>query len=145
MSTRIQYSCPKCNHVLSGYSKKGYPELHTGIGLEYITCDNCSFNISSGLLPWSEMNSLKKLKELLKTGLNIFIISIVFFIIIVPISMFSINSVEKQFLLIIIGLLIFYLYKLIIYIRYCRWVEKQKQNGRNTIPVNEFRQKYPDW
>jgi len=143
LSTRTKYTCPKCNYTLSDYSKKGYQSLHTGIGLEYIICDNCSFNISSGLKPWSEMNSLKKLKELLKTGLNIFIISIVVFIILVPISIFSKNS--NPFLWIVIGLLIFYLYKLIIYIRYYRWVEKQKQNGRNTIPVNEFRQKYPDW
>ena len=154
MSTRIKYSCPKCNHTLSDYSKKGYPSLHTGIGLEYITCDNCFFNISSGLKPWSEMNSSKKIKELLKTGLNILIISSIFggfflgggLFLYLKTGPFTTSSesgrVNNLIFWFVIGTLILSLYKIIPYIRYHRWVEKQKQNERNTIPVNEFRQKY---
>ena len=59
MSIRIQYSCPNCKYVLSGYSKKGFSELHTGIGLPIIICPRCSFEIASGLKPWSTMNVCK--------------------------------------------------------------------------------------
>ena len=158
MSYRIKYSCPKCNNVFSDYSKKGFSSLHTGIGLPYYTCNNCFSDIPSGLKPWSEMNSIKKTIELLKISLGILIVSSIFGGFFIGGGLFmgfdgsgpfttSTESGRGSNLLFwfVIGTLILSLYKCIPYIRYYLWVENQKRNNRNTIPINEFKENYPDW
>ncbi len=40
MSIQTRYSCSKCGHTVSHYSKKGFESLHTNIGISLLECKN---------------------------------------------------------------------------------------------------------
>lgn len=162
MSVRIQYSCPNCKNVLSGYSKKGFPALHTGIGLPVLLCTRCACEISTGMQPWSSMRTNKKLIEVSKTFLNIFIICSIFgglFLgmglfylskeLNILISIFDLSTVSGRLLQVFfymaLGTISVGYYKYRGYKKYSDWVEKLKNENRLIIPFNEFEEKYPDW
>ncbi len=164
MSRLIQYSCPNCNHIISGYSKRGFTQLHTGVGLPVIVCKKCTTEISSGLEPFSKMDSNKKIGEIQKTSINIIVISLLFGIFLGGAVMYffqyngySIHSIpfidtstEKGrltgiLLIWIISSLPLAIYRIYIYKKYYNWVEKQNDLGNVKIKSDEFNERYPDW
>lgn len=162
MSTRIKYSCPNCAHVISEYLKRGFPLLHTGIGVPTMVCTKCSYEIKTGLQPWSMMTKKKQIIEMFKTTLNVFIICSIFgglflggglFFIArkmdFHISIFDRTTEGGRFkeilFYLIMGTLLLGYYKYRDYNKYARWVEDQLRLNRKKIPADEFKDKYPDW
>lgn len=162
MSTRIKYSCPNCTYVISDYSKKGFPVLHTGIGMPTIICSKCSCEIKTGLQPWSMMTRKKQIIEIFKTTLNVFIICSIFGGLFLGMGLFylarkidfhtplfdsttSSGSFKEVIFYLIIGTLLLGYYKYKGYSKYSRWVEDQLRINRNIIPTDEFKDHYPDW
>ena len=159
MSTQIKYSCPKCNYILSDYSKKGFPILHSGIGLPYLICSNCGFNIFTKLKPWSDMGTFKKIIEIIKTSLNILIICSIFGGLFMGGGMFLLVGKSYPFfethteggrfnnllMWFAIGTLLLSMFKFRGYRKYHIWVEKQKINKVNAISLHKFLEHYPDW
>ena len=151
MSYQIQYRCPHCNNILSGYSKKGFQFLHTKIGLPFFTCDNCYNDINTGMKSFSSMSNVEKIRETLKISLNIMLISLIFGGLIIggPCFMFiggPFDSVIPNLLFyFIIGFLIVGFIKYLPYRRYIKWVENKTNQGETKISISVFKNKYPDW
>lgn len=149
MSIRTQYNCPKCRHVISAYSKKGFELLHTNIGIPYLKCVNCSTLIKTNHSPYNQMTQSDKVIEWIKIFLHTSIYSLLFGVIGGlfigwGINKYLLNSTEIfNFLVIVCVIALLFIRLLVLYMKWIKATNNYDLSKQNSIDSNLYN--HPDW